>query len=473
MNKKILIVDDSKTQRINLKNILTKHNFNVFEAENGIEGVKKAFEVLPDLIISDVVMPEMNGYGLSYLLTHNNYTKHIPIIILTSQDKRIDKFWGLKSGAERFLIKGVSEQEIINAVNELLERKSDQSIDEISLKRLKKINPQSFMLELFDEILKETVLAEEIYRLHSFVGDETTFLSKMFNFFDLIFDFSVAGIYKESFKDKILYLKVSKNCSSKIKEYIKSKIIKFTENKNIFKELIIKGVNLNLITATSDYIPENCTEFYYQFENQYKYGVIIFHKSKIKYSVVEKLLQHGFEMLFNVNRLIDKAVMLSIIDGLTGAFNRRYLEDILKKDFDKYLRYHYIFSIIMMDIDHFKKVNDTYGHQAGDECLKHLVNVVKNSIRTSDIIARYGGEEFCVVCYEAEKDDAIYLAERIRNKIKNSEIKFQDKVIKFTVSFGVSTVNKTMRNHEDLIKKADNALYRAKNSGRDRVEFED
>jgi len=174
-----------------------------------------------------------------------------------------------------------------------------------------------------------------------------------------------------------------------------------------------------------------------------------------------------------VDRLIEKAYMLSIIDGLTGAFNRRYLEETLKKDFDRFIRYNHIFSVIMMDIDHFKKINDTYGHQAGDEVLKHLVRMVKNIIRTSDIVARYGGEEFCVVIYGSKKDDAIYVAERIRSIIKNNEVIYLDKRIKYTVSFGVSTVHKGIKDYEELLRKADTALYRAKNSGRDRVEYED
>ena len=470
-NKKVLIVDDSRTQRITLKNILEKHNFKVFEAENGIDGVKKAFEVIPDLIISDVVMPELNGYGLSYLLTNNEYTKHIPIIILTSQDKKIDKFWGLKSGARKFLIKGVSEKELIENVYTLIKSNKNQ-LDNVSLKKLKKVNPQSFLLEIFDEILKETVLSEEIYNLHSFVGNENIFISKIFSFFDLIFDFTVAGVYKESFQDKKLFLNVNSECSSSIKESLKEKLIEITGNQKIFKEIKIKGKNLYFLSSSSNFLPSNCTTFTFNYENQYKYAVIIYHKSKLKHPIVKNLLEHGFEMLFNVDRLIDKAVILSIIDGLTGAFNRRYLEDTLSKDFDKFERYNHIFSIIMIDIDHFKKINDTYGHQAGDEVLKFLVKKIKENIRKFDIVARYGGEEFCIVLYETNKDNAIILAERLRNLIQNSKVKFQDKIIKFTISLGVSTVNKTMKNYEELIRKADAALYRAKNSGRNRVEFE-
>ncbi len=469
--KKILVVDDSKTQRKNLKNILEKYKVDVVEAENGIDGIKKAFEVLPDLVISDVVMPEMNGYGLSFLLTHNEYTSHIPIIILTSQDHKIDKFWGIKSGCKKFLIKGVNENVLIESIIELL-KQSESHLNEGQRKKLGRIRPQSFLLEIFDEILKENVLIEELYSLHNYAGDEKSLINSCFSFFDLLFDFVAAGIYKESYQGKNLYLKFNYECSNKIKTFFKNDIEEFTEDKNIFKELVIKLYNGNFLTSSSNYIPSNKTIFKFVYENQYRYGVFIYHRHKIKYPIVKNILKSGLKVLFNVDRLIDKAVMLSIIDGLTGAFNRRYLEDTLKKDFDKFVRYNHKFSIIMMDIDHFKRINDTYGHQAGDEVLKHLVKTVKKSIRTSDIIARYGGEEFCIVCYETENDDPIYLAERIRSKIKNSEVVYKGKKIKYTVSFGVSTVNKNMKNHEDLIRKADAALYRAKNNGRDRIEFE-
>ncbi len=471
--KKILIVDDSKTQRINLKNILQNYNVKIFEAENGIEGLKKTFEVMPDLVISDVIMPELNGYGLSYLVTNNEYTKHIPIIILTSQDKKIDKLWGLKSGAKKFLIKGIEPDKLINHIEELFKNYSKKELDAITLKKLKKIEPQSFVLDIFDEILKKTVINEELYKLQEYIENENNFITKVFTFLDLIFDFTFAGIYKESIHEKKLFLKVNEKCSEKIKDKLREKLISITENKKIFQELKIKGINLNFLSSSEDFIPEYITEFYYNFENKYKYALIIFHKYKLKTQLIKNLLEKGFNLLFNLNRSIDTAILLSIIDVLTGAYNRRYLEDILKKEFEKFLRYNHLFSIIMMDIDHFKKINDTYGHQAGDEILKHLVQTVKNIVRKSDIIARYGGEEFCIVSYESKKDDAIYLAERLRNTIKNSVVVYKDKKIKYTVSFGVTTINKKVNNHEELLRKADAALYRAKNSGRDRVEFED
>ena len=469
--KKILIVDDSVTQRKNLKNIFEKYNAKIYEAENGIEGIKKAFEVFPDIIISDVVMPEMNGYGLSFLLTHNEFTSHIPIIILTSQDAQIDKFWGEKCGCKKFLVKGLNEQTLVKEVEDVLKNFA-LNVDEKIKKKLKKINPQSFLLDLFDEILKENVLNEELYNLHGEIGNEENFIKKVFSFFEILYDYVVAGIYKENFKEKSLYLKVNYPCPHTIKNYIKEDIISLTNNPEILNNINVKIFNSFNLKNQNDNISLNKTSFKFFYENSYNYGVFIYHKRKSKYPIVNEILKKGLNILFNVERLINKAVMLSIIDGLTGAFNRRYLEEILAKDFEKFLRYNHIFSIIMMDIDHFKKINDTYGHQAGDEVLKHLVSTVKRTIRSSDVIARYGGEEFCIIAYGTEKDDAIYLAERLRSIIKNSEVIFKNNKITYTVSFGVSTTHKGIKNHEELLRKADTALYRAKNSGRDRVEFE-
>ena len=470
--KKILVVDDSEIQRKNLRNILQKYSVEVFEAENGIEGIKKAFEVFPDLVISDVVMPELNGYGLSFLLKNNPYTSHIPIIILTSQDSQIDKFWGEKSGCDRFLIKGIEEDKLIKNIEELITQKKT-NIDESTIIKAKKLNPQSFLLELFDETFKQNVLNKELYNLHNYVGEDDDFIKKIFSFLALLFDYIACWIYKESFQENVLILKIEKPFSLKLKNDIKEDLIKITSDNSIFSKIKVRIFNKDLLSQNSDYFTLNKTQFSFSYESEYKYSVCIYHKKKIKYPIVEKILESGLKVLFNVDRLIEKAYMLSIIDGLTGAFNRRYLEEILKKDFDRFVRYNHIFSIIMMDIDHFKKINDTYGHQAGDEVLKHLVKTVKNIIRSSDIIARYGGEEFCVVIYGSKKDDAIYIAERIRNIIKNSEVAFLDKKIKYTVSFGVSTVHKGIKNYEELLRKADTALYRAKNSGRDRVEYED
>lgn len=160
---------------------------------------------------------------------------------------------------------------------------------------------------------------------------------------------------------------------------------------------------------------------------------------------------------------------MSIKDGLTGVYNRRYLETRLKEEFDRHKRYCHALSVILFDIDHFKSVNDTYGHQFGDFVLKNVASTALETLRRNDIMARYGGEEFCCILPETTLNNAVIIAERMRMNIESKENKFHDTSAKVTVSLGVSELCEVMDTHEALLKKADEALYTAKHDGRNRV----
>ncbi len=158
------------------------------------------------------------------------------------------------------------------------------------------------------------------------------------------------------------------------------------------------------------------------------------------------------------------------IDPLTNLFNRHALESDLRKELAKIKRYNYPLSLIMCDIDHFKEINDTYGHQVGDKILKKLSELWKQEIRETDSIYRYGGEEFLIIAPHTTKKEAINLAERLRNKVKKYKfvIKPPEFFVKLTVSFGVTDV-KPGEELEEVLKRVDQALYSAKNSGRDKT----
>lgn len=159
-------------------------------------------------------------------------------------------------------------------------------------------------------------------------------------------------------------------------------------------------------------------------------------------------------------------VFSSTTDSLTGAANRRRLEMHLEELAGKERP----LSVIMMDMDHFKKVNDTYGHQAGDEVLKHFAAVARKSIRPGDLLARYGGEEFAVVC-RAGLEQALEIAERIRKAVQDAPAKTTAGKINVTASFGVAEFREG-DTPESVIKRADEALYRAKEAGRNKVKSE-
>jgi len=173
-----------------------------------------------------------------------------------------------------------------------------------------------------------------------------------------------------------------------------------------------------------------------------------------------------------VSVAIDNAKLynMAFYDGLTKIFVRRYVEAWLETEYARVKRYNTDLSLMFFDIDHFKKINDTYGHQAGDFVLKELAATVKNSIRQADILGRYGGEEFLVCLPETKVERALHSAERIRKAVEEKEFIYEGKKIPVTISIGVASFRQTPEDQVNrFIKDADEAMYFSKEHGRNRV----
>ena len=160
---------------------------------------------------------------------------------------------------------------------------------------------------------------------------------------------------------------------------------------------------------------------------------------------------------------------LMTTDHLTGAHNKKFFENELKREFHRFFRHKRPLSLAMMDIDHFKKFNDEYGHLAGDRILAQLGRIISDSIRMEDIFCRYGGEEFVVLMPELDLDGAAEFSERVRKVIADSDFKFEKLTLKVTMSLGVANADSTMSRSKDLVEAADNNLYKAKSAGRNKV----
>ncbi|MGK7920844.1 MAG: diguanylate cyclase [Trichodesmium sp.] len=157
---------------------------------------------------------------------------------------------------------------------------------------------------------------------------------------------------------------------------------------------------------------------------------------------------------------------LANTDPLTGALNRRSLFNFAHQEFNRVSRYGPPFSILLMDLDYFKKINDNYGHQVGDQALCEFVKSINNTIRNVDILGRYGGEEFVVILPETNGEEALLLAERIRKIVANNIIKTDQGNLQLTVSIGVSTYSREDKTFDDMISRADQGVYQAKEQGR-------
>ena len=190
----------------------------------------------------------------------------------------------------------------------------------------------------------------------------------------------------------------------------------------------------------------------------------ISHVALIVYDVTDAAV--GKQALTLANIELEKR---SRIDRLTGLNNRGYWEEIVVQEFRRYQRTTQPTSLAMVDIDHFKQINDRYGHQAGDEVIRHTANLLRKNQRETDIAGRYGGEEFGVVLVNSDANAARYFSERLRKAAESSTVRHGGADIRFTVSVGVAAIDPEVANHKVWIDHSDQALYRSKQNGRNRV----
>jgi len=196
-------------------------------------------------------------------------------------------------------------------------------------------------------------------------------------------------------------------------------------------------------------------------------------KSRISQKSLTRIIHNTmekFRMKTEIKHAMDKMAELSTKDELTELYNRRYFMESAEREIAGSARYGQALSLLMLDLDFFKQINDNHGHPAGDEVLKHTARLLQNSIRKCDVACRYGGEEFAVIMPNTPLANARIFCERLRNKIEDSTVRYDTKKIRYTVSIGLAQYSYDIDNSiANLIKRADDGLYAAKQQGRNRV----
>lgn len=482
MGYKILLIDDSITQLEMLKLQFTKAGFEIETARDGSEGYQKVFETAPDLILSDIMMPNLNGYQLCRLLKNNPITQKIPIILLTVLDKKIDKFWGNKSGANKFVSKTANDQEIEKAAVELIEKNpiSDEYKQKLLTNVINNEMIQNQINEVLEELLMNSTFLNEFRDLSEFLSHEEVLIEKTFELLSSFVDYNIAGLFLKS-PDKneknILYFDINKNTvSSFVLEKIKRDFFeqmpdlaefnvrdfghKVSRESVESSEVILnserfKTVHIVPLISDLDLLGGIC--FYNKDDCDYK-------GFKFYKTMISELL-----LLLKMRYLYSESERLSVTDGLTGLYNRRHFENNLEREFLRIKRYPADLSLAMVDIDHFKQVNDTYGHQFGDYVLREISKIIEQSFRKTDMVYRYGGEELVIILPETPLDGAIIPLERLRGKIAEHKFSYNKQEANITISIGASVSLTDMKSQGELVECADKALYKAKQNGRNKV----
>jgi diguanylate cyclase (GGDEF)-like protein len=444
-------------------------------AGDGLEAAEKTYREAPDLIISDIEMPKMNGFQFCRLLKSDAMTKNIPIIMLTSKESANAQYWGMDTGADRYVLKSSRSIDIQNHISELLEEHSDfipQKIENISQWDIvEKVN------NLFDKRLMESKLVNEINHIVFDVHTLKEGIQELFQIFKKIMEYTVACFFSYRNNQTRVFFSLEDQVSEKSFKEIQLYLFKIAISKHfeISDEIEIEVFGN---THGEDVTVEPEHFFFLPMKSQSEQiGFFAFYiTDKYKLTDENKNLcektQEAANLVIDNIHMYQQIRMISAIDPLTQIYNRRHFMEYFDTELSRCKRLNLRLSLIMLDIDDFKHVNDTYNHLSGDLVLKYVSTLIKASIRKMDIPARYGGEEFIVLLPETTKEDAVVVADRIRTNIETfSFFSYDKQPIKITVSLGVAFTSEEalLHNPLELIRIADNQLYTAKKSGKNRV----
>lgn len=492
MKKKILVVEDSQTQLRSITLSLKKHGYDVLATTDSAEGIKLAYDNVPDLIISDIVMPEINGYQLCRLLKNDKMTKNIPIILLTCLNEKLDKFWGLRAGADIFLTKDSNFDNLAKQAEKFLNKKLASSNEDrrASDDVFGSTSIQSKINHLLDQSLIESTIINEFKNLSEFATNTKVFIKGIFFLISSIMDYNIAGIFfndSDEKREKVVYLSVldtdvSKNNLEEIKSDFFNTI--FPGNIDVsdcaFEPIDDIEVKKDLSSHIDDFKSRVVVPIIY--EDKILGGFCLYNTTPNKYtdsthseynssSRVFNIILEELKLLMRIKWLYSETRFLAITDGLTGIYNRRYFQQALSREFARAKRYNSELGLVMFDIDHFKNINDQYGHQFGDKVLAEISAIIRNSFRKTDYAARYGGEEFIAILPETNINNTVIPVERIRKSIEEKKFMYGEIPVKVTISIGVTSLTPDIKTEQEFLSRADKALYKAKDNGRNRIEL--
>ena len=447
--RKILIVDDDPTSIKLLESMLASDKYEILKACNGKDGLEHAFAHLPDLILLDVMMPDIDGFEVTRTIKRDPRTKDTPIILVTALDDPEKKAIGLEAGAEELLNKPVHSTELHARVNSMLRLK--QYRDQLSIRTMTGLS--------YSNIPK---LREEVYRSK----EEIPLIL-------LVEDNEVdARLVKNALKEQPFKLKVVKRGSD---------VFNLVRQENVdlvLLDIILPDINgfevcrrLKEDHEDIQIVIVTCLD---DLESKIK-GVELGADDFLVKPIVNRELNARIRVLLEKKGHLDSlrshyeaALDSAILDWLTGLYNHGYFQQFLDYELKRAVHQGFPVGLIMIDVDDFKLYNDRLGHSAGDAILRELGQVIRNIIREVDLAARYGGEEFAVVLPYTNREGARRVAERIHKAISSHDF-FHDESLELrnpTVSMGISVFPEEGSTKKELIQSVGKLLYTAKQNGK-------
>jgi two-component system cell cycle response regulator len=456
MSARVLVVDDVLPNVRLLEAKLGSEYFDVVTAMDGPTALLRMAEHPPDIVLLDVMMPGMDGFEVCRRIRKDPKTAHIPVVMVTALSDAEDRVRGLEAGADDFLTKPVNDLALFARVRSLVRLK--MMMDELRLREqttgdLGVLNdPASFEVDssnakvivLEDSQIESRKMCDTLAGAGNAVTCATTTAEASAAAAAQTPDLFIVSLGLRN-EDALRFCShLRSNESTRHLPILL--VISDTDIARLAKGLDI-GVN--------DYIARP------------------YDRNELLARVRTQVRRRRFQDRLRQN--YQRGLEMALTDSLTGVYNRRYMNTHLPSVMSQAAAAGKPLALFMIDIDHFKRVNDTYGHPAGDEVLRAVARRIADTVRQIDTVARMGGEEFVVLMPDAGADVAIKVAERLRQAVAEDsvpEMRAPGGKIAVTISIGVA-VMRPGETGDALIQRADTALYRAKQTGRDRVEVDE
>lgn len=456
MSARILVVDDVATNRVILKAKLASAYFDVVLAECGQHALDLAKSAQPDIILLDVMMPDMDGYQVCAALKRNPETAHIPVIMVTAMGAPEERFRGLDAGADDFLTKPINDVALFARVRNLVRVKI--MFDELRLRD--STTRELGLIEFVDGLSPTSDISGSVLLASNSVEAAKCWQQCLSHKLDL--QVFIAGSEREA-----LTLAVLESPDAYV----------------VHQHLQEGGDGLRLVSSLRS-------------RHETRQSAILFVVGDGEMETAERALDLGASDYimppFDKNELtarlrsqlrrkhysdrlrssVRDGLRMAVTDPLTGLFNRRYCTQHMGRIVDRARASNGHFTVMMMDLDRFKSVNDRFGHDAGDAVLVEFARRLQENVRGVDLVARLGGEEFLVAMPDADNHAANMVAERIRAAVETGPFVLNDgRTVNITVSIGVAVANTGEVDAQAVINRADKALYESKAAGRNMVSF--
>jgi two-component system cell cycle response regulator len=452
MTARVLVVDDLFPNIKLLETRLTAEYFDVLSAMNGMQAIDICESGACDIVLLDVMMPGMDGFEVCRRLKNSPTTAHLPVVMVTALDQPADRIKGLEAGADDFLTKPVNDVALLTRVRSLARLKA--LMDELRGRALSGPSlggPDPLAKAASEDGLNGNILivddrynsaermAASLKQLHR-VSVETDPQAALMRAAEENFDLAIISLGLGNFDALRL--------CSQLRSLERTRNLPLLVLADLDDEArVAKGLDLGV----NDYLsrPVDRNELVARARTQIR---------RKRYA--DQLRQN-----------VQSSMELAITDPLTKLHNRRYLTSQLAAMINDGVTRGAAISLTVIDLDYFKKINDTYGHDAGDEVLVEVAARLRRNLRGGDILARFGGEEFIVAMPDTDRFASAAVAERLRRAVETQAFVVNKgaRQISVTASIGVATMDQPTITADALVKRADEALYEAKRAGRNRV----